>query len=257
MGLEMAFETGRLYQPLVDIADAERNVHSAFTLLPGLRGFWPMSAIDASGNAMDHSVNGQMLTYNGNGMYDLDNAAPYIALDGAGDYLSHVDIGLYDILGTESYVNTALRGLTFGGWFYHAGMGDSEAYISKYSVSGNLSYYLLKNTADKVQFIISSNGTALTSMSLDREILVETWTFAVGRFIPGASQSVFVNSEVGTASTTVTSIFNSNAPLQVGNGANNAHYLEGRASLCFLCAAALPSALIGNLYQVSRKLFGV
>lgn len=257
MSLENAFETGRLYGPLKTIADANRDIHSAFALLPALHGFWPMSASDASGDAIDQSGNSQMMSYNG-GVYNLANV-PYIEFDGATDYLAHTDIGLYDITGTESYIDASIRGLTVGGWFY-ANVTPSPGcgLITKSNIASQRSYSLVLGSDNSVQMITSGNGSSYPLAQSAAAITLNQWFFAVGRFSPSAEINVYLNGVKSTNTSAPAALFNCSTAIEIGRwGLNNARILNGRAALCFLCAAALPDGVLDNLYQVSRKLFGV
>ena len=53
------------------------------------------------------------------------------------------------------------------------------------------------------------------------------------------------------------SIFNSTNQLNIGAVVTGSILLNGRASLCFLSANALPDAYTNGLFQQSRILFGV
>lgn len=259
MSLENAFETGRLYKPLKDIADARRDIYSAAKLLPGLRGFWPMSANNESGAATDQSGLNQPLTINGTPTYNLASM-PYIQLNGSTDYLSHFDTAIYDIVGTESYIDPSLRGLTVGGWFRpDIAPTSNQGLITKHTSTGDQRSYLLYAAAltpAQYTFQVSSDGTAGPNSPDDGGILAE-WAFVVGRFIPSTSVDVFVNGRKSTNSTSIpASLYNSSTPFMVGSF-GGATQFDGRASLCFVCAAALPDSVLDNLYQTSRILFGV
>ena len=52
-----------------------------------------------------------------------------------------------------------------------------------------------------------------------------------------------------------TTIRNTGDSFTIGNAAGNV--LDGRASMCFLCAAALPDVTLFSLYQQSRRLYYV
>jgi len=112
---------------------------SPLLALPGLRGFWPMSSFNEAGNAYDMSEQGRVMTYNGNPLYNYDGVVPYVALDGIGDFLSRADEAGLDIIGTETYVDGAVHGLTLGGWFYFDNaLGSNEKLIAKWdTTAGN------------------------------------------------------------------------------------------------------------------------
>ena len=54
----------------------------AYLALPGLRGFWPFTSVDESGNIIDLSGHGLELAINGNPDINYhNNVVPYTALD--------------------------------------------------------------------------------------------------------------------------------------------------------------------------------
>lgn len=265
----LAADFQRRYEPQF----AWANVCSMFQLLPGLRGFWPMSAVSATPAVIDLSGNLRTLTYNGDPIFGLDlttarSLAPYIRFDGTGDYLSRADEGGLDITGTETYFASqattagAARGLTLGGWFYPEDNASQEGLITKWSAAaGNYSYGLWTRgdvANDPVRFEISDDGT--NSDSADSGAYsVDTWQFMAGRFNDadtGAELAVWLNGTKTTAATARASIFSGNADLYVGSDMPGNTY-EGRASLCFLCGAALPDVVLFALYHQTRALFGV
>lgn len=260
MSLQNAFETGRLYLPLRDLADAAQELgdaYSAFMLLPGLRSFWPTSVHAASGELADLAGGSTYrLFLSGAPVYN-GLGAPYIEFDGTSDYAYLTDTSLHDILGTESYIDTDVQGLTLGGWFYHNSLTGAQAYISKYGNAGNISYAIRKIGGHQIQVSLSSDGSALINTN-GPSAAVETWHFVVGRFTAGVERSIFVDGEKTSEVTAVTSIFNSSAELRIGeNVSSTSRKLNGRASLCFLCATALSDGLIDDLFQITRDLYGV
>jgi len=234
-----------------------------FQSLPGLRGFWPMSAIDSSGNAIDQSGHGHTLTYNGNPTYNQDGLAPYIDLDGTGDYLSRADESDLDIDGTESYIVSGLNGLTMGGWFY-PDAGGIQILMSKTGGGSNASYSMFIGSSTSLTARVSNNGTTLVdqSASLSSSILSK-WNLFVIRYDPSAELLMRVmNADEDTSGSLTSgvpaSLFNSSAPFNIGNRNSSTSFLyNGRASLCFLCAAALPDSIISTLFNVSRGVFEV
>lgn len=230
---------------------------SPFLGLPGLVGFWPMSSVQRStGNVYDLSGQARTLTYNGNPTFNIyNNIVPYIDLDGTGDYLSRADETDLDILGTESWA--AVPGLTMGGWFYPT-TTNFEHVIGKFTGSGNNKSYRIVNNSGTWTVQISTDGS--TTFSKDGVVTsANTWEFVVLRFVPSTSLDIFNNITQNSNTVAVpASIFNSAAAFIIGSEpivlTND---FTGRASLCFLCANALPDALISSLFQATRGLFGV
>lgn len=227
-----------------------------FLSLPGLRGFWSMAAFDASGNAIDQSNNTRLLTYNGNPLYNYDNLAPYIDLDGTGDYLSRTDEGGLDITGIETVVATAVRGLTLGGWFWVDDASVTRPLITKFgSTLATRSYGLFVNSSDTMQLALADG----VSLELYNGSTVTTgeWFFGVGRFDPGATGDLFFNGAKVSTVSTLASLANSSTEFRIGADVNVPTLTNGRMSMCFLCASYLSDQIISSLYQASRPLFRV
>jgi len=231
---------------------------SLIMALPGLRGFWPMSAVDSSGNAFDQSGNGRTLTYNGNPTYNYAGLVPYIDLDGTGDYLSRATEAGLDILGTESYI--ANPGLTMGGWFQITSLPGSTfpAFMGKVSGASQRSYWLPYNsTTGEVLFVITNDGSTSVQVS-GGNLSVGTWYFIAGRFEPSTELAIWINGTQSTNTTSIpASIFNSSSALEIGRNASSSAVVDGRASMCFLCASYLSDTIVSDIYQQSRVMFGV
>lgn len=242
---------------------AWRTACSTILALPGLRGFWPMSAFESGGNCFDQSGNGRTLTYNGNPVYNFDGLAPYIRFDGTGDYLSRADESGLDITGTETYVAAGHMGLTIGGWFRPEDTTNAQSILTKYGAVGNYSYALNlfgHVAGDPVDFRISDDGTNTSAVTSTSGYTANEWYFIAGRFNDadtGAELAVWLNDELTTAATARASIFSGNGPLNISGQNNGTALYTGRASLCFLCATALADATVWAIYQQTRALFKV
>lgn len=252
MSLKMAFETGRLLQPLQDLAEAgtRPSVHSAFALLPGLRGFWPMTAFDASGGALDLSGNGYGL--GADGAPAFFGAPGYAAFDGTDDSFTHSDVAGLDISAAESYIDASMRGLTMGGWFRVPDAAQTAS-MSKWADSTQQAYKM-----GFTNFHISQSGSAANFCYFaSQPYTVDVWHMFVGRFDRQAGTlDMWCNTErASTVETAYTSIFNSSEPFRIARQQTN--YSECDAALCFVCCSALSDDMISNLFEISRDLFGV
>lgn len=241
------------------------NVLASYMALPGLVGFWPMSSVQRStGNAYDLSGQGRTLTRNGNPAYTFFNGlVPYIDLDGTGDFLSRADETDLDILGDGEggvFTNPGAAGLTMGGWYWIDTTGADRIFASKFNVTGNQRSYIIyrDEVATVYRFIVSSDGTATTSVDSSVATATGTWIFAVGRFTPSTEIAVFINSTKDINTTSIpASIFASTAGFLIGAASAGAVLLDGRAALVFLCANSLGDDLISSLFSTSRILFEV
>ena len=236
------------------------NAISIGKMLPGLRGFWAMSATASTGEARDMSDQDMHLTYAGNPTYGYQGLAPYITFDGTGDYLSRSDTANLDITGTETIYAPNVRGLTLGGWFYRSAAGVEQGLMSKWNtvLTNQRSYMLYLNASNQILFSISTDGTTVVSVTHTETIATNQWTFIAGRFKPGSELKIWKNLTARTNTTGIpASIFNSTANFNVGAYANGSLGLfTGRASLCFLSAMYLNDYFITNFYHQTRALFG-
>ena len=235
---------------------------SAFLALPGLRGFWTLGSIDSAGLAYDQSGQGRALSYNGNPTYNYDGLAPYIDLDGTGDYLSRADEAGLDILGTETYVAAAVRGLTLGGWFYTSTTAATQFLCGKSTGAAAGSsyqlYWLNVGAAVYAAFAVS-NGAAFTTVTDATASVGSTWHFVVGRYDPSTTVDVYLDNRKTTVAVAVpAAIANTAAQFTIGSlSAGGGSLLTGRASMCFLCTAMLSDAMIACLFHKTKTLYGV
>lgn len=236
--------------------------------LPGTRGIWPMSSVDytAANRAVDISGQGNHLTANNVPLFGYDGLAPYVEFDGINQYLSRPDGGAAnwaDVTGTEAYIAAGQGGLTLGGWFrLNALTGTAQELIGKIAGGGVLrSYNILVQNTTLLQFVVTSgaansivNGTAGTTGTMD----VGTWWFVAARYIPSTEIKIWLNDRSNINNVGIpASINDSTASFAIGATATPSLYMDGRASMCFLCAAQLSDTIILSLYEQTRSMFGV
>lgn len=243
----------------------KRNQHafahavSMFQGAPGLRGFWPMSGFDSTGDATDFGGLVHPMQYTGNPTYGYTGVMPYIDLDGTGDYLTVADHADFDILGTETYVASAFRGLTMVGWFNLDAVAASQALIAKSdSVAANSSYHLyMRNTTPSLRFQVS-NGAAFSTVDMTVVTPATTFLFCAARYTPSTEIKVWQNLDTATNTTAIpAAIANSARALTIGAFDGGASLLAGTASFVAVYAMALSDAIITTLYQQTRRGFGV
>lgn len=244
-----------LYNPVHSFADAIGMLQ----MFPGLRGLWPGSVVGASGQMNDLSTNGLHLTNNSNALFDNDGLAPYTEYDGTADYHSRTDEAAFDIIGNEAYI--ANPGLTLGCWMYPQRNTNAESLISKADgVSfANTSYYLFNRgdvANDPAEFLVSSGAAGFLVRSTD-SVVPDTWQFVVGRYIPSSEIRVWVNGN-STVNTTSIPATLANSTIAFNIAARNAgNFYDGRVSLAFLCASAVPNIFINTFYQMTAPLFNI
>lgn len=252
MSLEAAFEVGRLYLPLKTIADqfslAQKDL---FIRLPALRGYWPMSAVNYLGRAIDHSNASVNLQRTGAPTYNFDGNA-YVQLGVATDFL-YTASGELDFTGTEAWVDSSLRGLTVGGWFWVDSTPVAFAgLISKYAPTPQRGFTLYWTSTNDPAFHVSSDGQPGVGIQGSARS-IQTWHFIVARFTPSAEVALFVDGDKITNTTAIpASVYVSSQNFEIGRFDNdNGYIIEGKARDVFVCAAALSDATLSDLYQAS------
>lgn len=231
-----------------------------FLGLPGLRGYWPMGAFDSSGNAIDQSGNARTLTYTGNPTFNYTTqGGPYCDYDGTGDYHTRADEAGLDILGSESYVATAVRGLTVGGWFYFAANNVEQNLICKDDRATNRSYNLRMASTGAPNMFTTADGSTAFTVTGSSTMATSTWYFLTGRFRPSVAVDIFLNgaSNGTNTSSPIAAIFNGTSAFRIGTSGASSFFLTGRAGMVFLCAMALSDTAIDNIYQGTRDFYGV
>lgn len=233
------------------------DFYASFENLPALRGLWTAASVDQTGMMYDRSGQLRHLTYTGNPTLDVyNNLVPYWNYDGTGDYHARPDeVGL-DILGTETSIAAALRGLTMGGWFWFDNLSRQEWVMDKWSLNAaGTSYGVRKSTADLLAFFIT-DGVTQQSVST-AAVAAARWNFCVFRFDPSTEIAAFLNGTKTMFTTAVdASLANSASQFGIGAALNPAaEFLDGRCALAFLCGAILSDNLLDHLYTGSRVLF--
>ena len=240
-----------------------------FQALPGLRGFWPCSSLRYTlGNQVaDLSAQQNDLTNVGPCWFGSEDLAPVVAFSGFNQYLTRADGGVGnwgDILGTEAFILPADRGMTFGGWFKLD--SDSSGARQAIYTKGNggvaaTSWWLeLQNT--DILLLQVGTGAALPAIADSQAVTFDEWLFLVGRFIPSTSLDLIVGENgLRTASQGAgipAALLDTNISVDIASyAAGTGLFMEGYASMLFLCATALPDVAIFSLYEQSRRLFFV
>lgn len=242
---------------------AWKSVCSQFMGLPGLRGFWPMSAFSSAGAAYDQSGNGRTLTLNGNTYYGYLGTSLiwYVVFDGTGDYLNRADEAGLDIIGNETYIQSNKRGLTLGGWF-NRDVQKAQGYIGKHVAASRA--YGIDNTGvnNDIRFSIWDAGGTRRSVTGTG---TSGWDFIVGVFKPDEDRvGIFINGTWTTAAIPAATTIR-NTACDFGVGRDTTGDFDGQATLCFLSASSLAfdldstptSPIIFSLFNQSRAMFRV
>lgn len=225
-------------------------VAGAHLLLPGLRAFWPFSSIDENADVRDLSAQGRTIADTGGPSYAIYNERIiYVDLNGTTQWMERA---------SEAALNITSN-LTLGGWFWLDTIPSNVALISKLGAAGNYAYELFHQSGNGFGFQASSNGTALASVTVGAPTTAGAWRHVVARYTPSTELALFVD---GTKYTNTTSIpaslyGSSTANFLIGARGDAAARipLDGRACMCFLCAAALPDSLIQGLNRATKLFF--
>lgn len=268
--LQLMQETGLTRRAVDNLDRPEKTLNDAIAYLlalPALRACWPMSSVDyaVASRARDVSGQGYHLTDNNTPLFNYDELAPYAEFDGVNQYLSRVDGGAAnwaDILGTETYIAAAARGLTLGGWFYiDQTTGADQGFITKVAGGAiNTRSYALRyvNATQCANIAVIDAANALFQIDSGSTMSFAAWHYVVGRFDPSTELAIFLDNEKTTNVVAIpAAIIDSTAAVAIGANAIPSVYLDGRASLCFLCAAMLSDEIIMTLFEQTRALFGV
>lgn len=251
MSEEAAFEVGRLFGPLTQIANTlTASQKDVFIRLPGLLGYWPMGIRDNAGNVPDHAGGGGFFTevgtcptgYDGNSFVHLGNGINYLTT-----------VTSFGVTGLETWISSSIRGLTLGGWFmFDALPASAGGLLSKDAAAPNRGYYLAFGSGSVATFSMSATGAAQT-FATSATATLSSWHFVVGRFIPSAEVAVFVDSDKTANATAVPAQCNvSTGNFEVGRFQSSDAFIQhGKSRDVFICAAALSDALIEEVRVTS------
>lgn len=235
----------------VSLSDPFGTMWMEYMTTPYLRGFWPMSTINASSQPLD--LSGQDLTLTNNGSVGFSSTYYGLAYAGTGSskYLSRADTGLLDITGD----------LTMMGWFKATSLASGDGLISKWGTTGASGGYMIYLTGSDPYYpsflIEDSSGNTFTIQST---VAMDTtnWHFIAGCFDAGTSISIFHNGTWTTNTTSpVSNIRNNAIALELGAWNTASHYFTGAITLVALSAhytSYIPKK-IERIYRAGKSLF--
>ncbi len=247
---------------------AWKSAVSSVLAIPNLIAAWPMSVVrldSATDRARDVSGAAYHLTDTNGVLFGYDNLVPYADFTGTNENLSRIDGGAADwadVRGNEGHIPAALRGLSLGGWFRTDTIAAGAAgLISKWESGTNDRSWLLRRDGADIEFRISVNGIAGLGPATVTGISAATWYYIAARYEPdgaAATLTTWVNSDTGTAAIgAAATIFDSDATFRIGAYNGSSNVFDGKGSLCWLSACALSDAIMFNLFQQQRAMFGV
>ena len=210
---------------------AWKTVCSAARLLPGLRGFWPMSQFRDVGHCIDQSGQDMWLTYTGNPQYNVQGLATYIDFDGTGDCLNRLDEANLDCTGGEAFVANAIKGVSLGGWFKvdaFPGAGTDQL-MGKGTPAADTAFYLGAIAAGNLVFVASNTGIGGGGPATPGAVALATWYFVAGVFVPSTSLNLWVGDNEYTAATAWATLNNSAGSFCIGGMNGASWFLNGKA----------------------------
>ena len=249
----MSAKFRRLNNPAHAMADAVGMLR----MFPAIRGIWTGAAVGASGQARDE-INGLHLTNNGNALfgYKSNTLVPRILYDGSTQYHSRTDEAAFDITGTEAFINQP--GLTIGAWVqFDVAAAATEMIASKWATS-NLSYNINRQSSGVLRFSITNDGTTTVNVDTVATMAANTQYFVCGRFTPSSEIMARINGiSVFNTTSIPASIFSGSGNFELAANGGGSNLMDGRITLAFLCAAAVPDIHLDTFFQFTAPLFGV
>ena len=209
-------------------------------------GLWNLSSV------ADVSGNGRSLTNRGSTPFDvgINGAASTAArfAGGATQGLYIADVGAADPFRVKT--------ISTGCWFKTGKRDVLQGMVSKYSVEGQLSYWLVAGTGtpNVAQFAVTPTGAAAASKIASgvSDVCDDRWHFIVATF-DGSVIRLYVDTVLEGLNYLSGSIFASNSPFNVGSlalaAASNAIFPSfGLIDEAFITAEVLSEDQIRNLY---------
>lgn len=225
-----------------------------FLQIPALRGYWSMTSRNESGNVLDFSGQSRTLTNNSATAFGVDGIVSYAKGDGSADYLSRPDEAGTSLTNEFTLVGYARSNNAPAG---------NETLSGKWNTTGNQRSYIVRFTSTPdIRALISSNGTAETSVTSTVAYAATTWFMYALVFVPSTSLALYINSGgLMTATTNTTSIpasiFDSTSAFAImGNGAGS-ELLDGWGSNHVLAAHAVSATFVQWLFDSTRHAYGL
>jgi hypothetical protein len=233
---------------------------SLHQVLPGMRGFWPMSGVGVAGEALDMSGLGNHLSRTNDVDFGLDQMVPFAVYNGTNEYHSITDAAsgnAFDISGLETFIRSSDQGVTVGGLFKFDDDPPAaiEFLIGKWvGGAGNRSYLLRRNVDTTIRFEVY-DGAAVTFATTTATTTTATWYHIVGRLdVNSGDVFVYLDSAETITAAAVASINLGAADFAIGAGSGGAFFTDGRAAFCFVCVESLSKTWIITLHALLRAL---
>jgi hypothetical protein len=246
------------------------NVISMYQQLPGLIGFWPGVNGTTGGAFQLRDVSGSGLHLGGSASpavtaADSTGLRTWAQFNGVANYYSTADTAYNSILGSETSMLSAIRGLTVMAWVRPStAPANLEVVAGKFTSTGNQRSWILRRGASgSMSFSVSGDGAAQQTATSTNAFAQNEWRFVAGRYTPSAQARIWEGFTYGlvtneNATSIPALLFDSNANLSVGARDTELTAVEfwaGDLSLIALCRAALPDLFIESIFNLTRPLF--
>lgn len=166
-------------------------------LFPGYYSSWFGSNVDQNGDVRnDNGSDNPMTTVNpGTRYFGRDTRIPFMDM-GNTCYLTTLQS--YIVTGLETYIQASLLGLTMFGFIRtpNIATGANQRVFGRYQRSTNQRSYTINITPTGfIQFIVSIDGIAITSVFSASGYSNNQWLFIAARWKPGTEMMLQVNND--------------------------------------------------------------
>lgn len=226
------------------------NAASVHLMLPSLRAFWPMSSRDIANSAYDLSGQANTAAQVGAALtFDSAVLSPYVLFSATNNLNAGAGAG-----------TSLANDLTLGGWFYFDAVsgGASEFLIGRSTdAAGGRQYWIRRNAAGTISFIVSVDGTATTIVTSSIVPAIETWYFIAARYNPSTEIKLWVDDNEYSNTTAIpAALFTSGlVSFTIGATSTAGQRWAGRASMCWLSDIDMDDVILFALYEHTRCMF--
>ena len=149
--------------------------------------------------------------------------------------------------------------ITVGAWVKPAAasLAESEYFIAK-RASADLSWALYRNTSEQYSTFVSLSGASTASSIVGTPHVDTDWRFVMFTFEPSVALILYVNGSA-EASDTIgipASLFDSSAPLTVGDYSELVRTWQGNIAHAFVMDKALDARAVKRLYDIGARAHG-
>lgn len=192
-------------------------------LLTGLLGYYALNEAGVTDNALDSSSNVRDLTQTNSPQVGTGKLLGCRVFNGATNSRRFTSTDAAFAV-TDDF--------TIAGWFRHAVVGAAQAYVSKHDTNNQRSYKIRATAANAVVLILSTSGTADTTISFSGLTLTTAqWYFFCARRTGSTAKiSVTPDNESSVRSDSTGSVsgalFASTSPFCIGTGFGSGAVLD-------------------------------